>query len=64
MDADRKNKFPPHIRKKLEQRGYFELTKEERVKSHKECLKALSEVEIPDYKSAKIALRQMRGGES
>lgn len=62
MDADRKNKFPPHIREKLEQRGYFSLSKEQRVKAHKECLESLKQVNIPDFKTVEKVLSDLRGG--
>ena len=41
-----KHKFPPHIRKQLEERGYFDLTPEERVEATRKWLKELAEIDV------------------
>lgn len=41
-----KHEFPPHIRKQLERKGYFDLTPEERVEVNRKWLKELAEIEV------------------
>lgn len=63
MCTDRKVKFPPYIREKLEKSGYFNLTKEQRVQANIMCLKALEKVPDPDHKAGRKILKKMRGGD-
>ncbi|MDK2816217.1 MAG: hypothetical protein PWR22_846 [Moorella sp. (in: firmicutes)] len=54
--------FPPHIEKILKERGYFNYSKEDRIKSCKQYLDTLSNLPKPSYEGARRALRALRGG--
>lgn len=64
MATDRKNKFPPLVRERLEKSGYFTLSKEERMRANSKCLQVLESVPNPDYLEGKKILDEMRGGNS
>lgn len=60
---DRKDKFPAKIREKLEKKGYFTLSKEQRLKSNEECLKTLEGIPFPNYDDTIYSIRRLRGAE-
>lgn len=56
------NKLPPRILEKLKNKGYFNLTKEERLKANKKCFDSLLRSSRGDPKAEIDALRDWRGG--
>lgn len=53
--------FPDHITKLLKNKGYYELTQEQRVNSHSEALTKLKEIPHINYEAGREALRELRG---
>lgn len=56
--------FPPKIQKALEEKGYFKISEEERIKSDLKTIEYLSQINKPSYEGAIEALRVLRGGGS
>jgi len=56
------NKLPPEIYERLAKKGYFNLSKEERIESNKRCFKNLLRSSKGDPKAEKDALKDWRGG--
>lgn len=56
------NKLPPKIIERLKEKGYFDLSDEERIKANKRCFGALLKSSKGDPKTEVEALRDWRGG--
>lgn len=53
--------FPAHIQKLLKNKGYFDLSTDERLSKHTETLEQLKQIPHFDYRAGKKALKELRG---
>jgi hypothetical protein len=53
--------FPPNIQRLLQQKGYFNLTPQQRLEKHKDTLTKLKQIPHFNYKAGKKAIRELRG---
>jgi len=53
--------YPPHIKQLLEARGYFNLSREERIARNEACLNAIFRSSKGDARAEAAALKAIRG---
>lgn len=53
--------FPAHIQKLLKEKGYYDLTNEERLEKHKDTIENLKKVPHFNYLAGREALKELRG---